>query len=115
MTLEQFLINFINDDIPRIAKPRSGLCVNIEENCPEECAVLFKSTFESWEHFSGSLTYPIIDVSSHQSSREQYFMGNLYKGKQLELRKNLAQHALDVLYRGKKRKLTIIDKLLRRK
>lgn len=56
--------------------------------------------FESWEHFSGDITYPVpssIWLMSPQTYYKWALFGMLYRGKQLAYRKSLAQHIINCI------------------
>lgn len=86
-----------------IKYPLEGLCHNIfvcQKARPKKTYVTvfqLDDMFRSWDKFSGNCIYPVESPWWSIISARNYFRGNLYEGRQLKMRKLLAQHIINEL------------------
>ena len=83
-----------------------GICVIMEDRIPERyepdvnkemCMGILESVFETWEHFSGLLEYPVPSTDKHYYARQAYNHFKLWEGEQLKLRIDLLKHIIKEL------------------
>ncbi len=101
--LEEFIIT------GKVRSPQYGLCKAVydcQENKGLGSAYInsFKhlvDIFKTWEYFSGDKTFPIKSPWYGFSSPSEYYGKGMYRGRQLKLRKHLAQHIINCLKESK--------------
>jgi len=92
-TLKELLTKIKEKDFSTITT-RQGICWYLDNEEVKDNEILFP-LFESWESFSGSWYYP-IPYKDDSISPSQYFRDNenLWKGRQLKMRKSLIKHMI---------------------
>ncbi len=86
----------------KVVVPYQGLChfiTSCQNNLIHELTITdLHKIFLSWEYFSGDEVYPIKSPWYSLLSTEGYYIhDNLYKGRQLKMRKLLARHIINEL------------------
>lgn len=103
--LRKWLQAFVETEGGNIRNPRQGMCHNIRIDLGDGCRWLFRQLYNQWPEKSYSKLYPIHDkLTTHWDLTdgevrtlepyEQYRVGGLYEGRQLELRIRLAKWIL---------------------
>lgn len=92
--LKEFLTKFIETRGDNIIDPKCGLCCNAALSSAataNECCDFIGDNCKDWEHFSGSVLFPILGMEPYYKAKETR---ELYTGKQLDLRISLAKHLI---------------------
>lgn len=79
-----------------------GICENIDSyyffNDIEEFTPDLSEYFKTWEHFSGSTTFPVPSSDPDKTPQAFYQLcDNLWQGQQLEYRVSLLNHIIQEL------------------